>query len=531
VNKSNRRPNRFLPSVVIETLEARRLMSAPGANWKPAWSDEFNGHGLNGNNWSVGLAWTGADGTNRYFGSQNLSYITDNNIVVNGGMLHLLTQKQDVTNPSGTVFHYTEGYISTANKVSMTYGYVEIRAQVPVEAGPGLWPAFWMLGSGWPPEEDVAEFFTSSNRFHQGLAYGTASNVHWDDVNTNTPLPTGFHTYGMEWGPGYQVFTVDDQITHVSRGSYVPRGPMSFILNSGVAADSPPTDATVFPNSFDVDYVRVFKRDATPYIENPGFEGGSLGLWQGQYNADVVNTDASSRNFALRLQGDGSSAQQVISGLKPNMTYVLTGMAKTQDGTNQAAIGVKDYGGADTSAASNSGTYSPLAITFRTGRSNTAATIYGLQSGGVGSAWFDDFAIHQAGVIQNANLASGLAAWNASGSVAVARQGPGSQNVIREDGSPSSVEQTVYGLMPDTAYRLSAWVKVSAPGGHATIGITDSSGAQAETTATNRRYRRVSVAFTTGSGSTTATIFCENSVDSNSAFFGGFQLTALRAGK
>ena len=60
------------------------------------------------------------------------------------------------------------------------------------------------VSRGWPPEDDIAEFWTGRPKphFHQGFAYrlpisgrSSGSAGHLDQV------PLGFHTYGMEWGP------------------------------------------------------------------------------------------------------------------------------------------------------------------------------------------------------------------------------------------------------------------------------------------------------------------------------------------
>jgi len=151
------RPIRCQPKLAtIESLESRTLLSAPDANWRLVWSDEFNGTSLDHGKWSVGLPFDGADGTNRFQDHNYLSYIEYSNVAVSDGTLKRLTQRQDVTDPSGQVFHYTEGAIHTANSFSTAYGYFEMSAQLPANAGPGVWPAFWMLGNGWPPEDDIA---------------------------------------------------------------------------------------------------------------------------------------------------------------------------------------------------------------------------------------------------------------------------------------------------------------------------------------------------------------------------------------
>ncbi|HSU69657.1 MAG TPA: carbohydrate binding domain-containing protein, partial [Tepidisphaeraceae bacterium] len=446
---------------------------------------------------------------------------------VSDGQLHLTTQSQDVTDPSGHVFHYTSGLITTANHFAMAGGYIEIRAQIPANSGSGLWPGFWMLGTtAWPPEDDVAEFFTSSNRLHQGLAYGSAAAVRWDDTNSYTPITTGFHTYGMEWGPGYQIFNVDGQITHLTQGSYVPTQPMYLLLNSAVQSGTVSPN-TVFPNSFDVDYLRVYRKDGSPYIANGDFEGGALGLWQAQYNAILVSDHTISGNDSLRLQGQGSQASETITGLTANTTYVVTATAEVADG-NQGILGVTGFGGADVTDVLNPTTPAPVSVTFTTGRRNTTATVYGRQSSGPGYVWFDNFVIHQAATLQNPGFEAGsLGAWNATASVMPVTGRPhGGVFSLKEDGASASAQQTLYGLLPNTTYRLVGWARVSGADDQAVVSIDDGQSQAAATIISNRWHQAV-VLFTTGN-STTATVFCSKPIGSGSAWFDDLRLTIPR---
>src|SRR5262249_41211483 len=198
------RANRFRRGV--EELEPRIALNAPSTGWNLAFDGEFTGGAIDPSKWTTYLPWGGPEGNGRFHNDSYLSYIMDDDVIVSNGTLKLRTERRNVVGPrTGHVYNYTEGLIQTNGKFSFTYGYAEIRAKLPVGMGPGMWPAFWMLGNGWPPEMDIGEWWTQNNRFHQGLAYDSGG-VHWNDYNTYTALPGSFHTYGMLWSPGQQIY-------------------------------------------------------------------------------------------------------------------------------------------------------------------------------------------------------------------------------------------------------------------------------------------------------------------------------------
>jgi beta-glucanase (GH16 family) len=266
---------------VPPTLAGDSFLTIPGAQWKLIFDDEFNGNRLDSSKWSIGLAWTGDDETNRHHNNQYASSIADDDIVVHDGVLDLLTRKTDTTAPNGNVYHYTEGFIHTDGKFEYKYGYCEIRAKAPAEAGIGLWPAFWLQDHGWLPEDDVAEFWTGRPQphFHQGYAFRNLDGqVEWNSRHRDS-IPHGWHTYGMEWGPGYQIMYMDGAPTYRIFGSQITNSPMYIMLNSGVTSDPLPDARTIFPNSFLVDYVRVYSRPPVIPLHDGKFEEQSLDPW------------------------------------------------------------------------------------------------------------------------------------------------------------------------------------------------------------------------------------------------------------
>src|SRR5262249_23517185 len=234
--------------LLLEVLEDRVVLNAPSTGWQLAFFDEFNGSTIDKSKWTTKLAWAGTE-NGHYHNTNFLSYIVDEDVIVSNGTLKLRTEKKNVVGYSGKVYNYTEGLIQTRNQFFSKYGYYEIRAKLPVGKGPGMWPAFWMLSDGWPPEIDIGEWWTANNHFHQGLAYkNTSGGTSWDSSHWYTPLPGGWHTYGLEWSPGKLVWYVDGKPTKMINASYVPNVNMYMILNSGVEAINPPNGSTVFPN-------------------------------------------------------------------------------------------------------------------------------------------------------------------------------------------------------------------------------------------------------------------------------------------
>ena len=67
-----------------------------------------------------------------------------------------------------------------------------------MDAGPGMWPAFWTLSTGWPPEFDIIEVWTAEPRIHQGYAYsGTERQSGLAELSPEGLMLDDYHTYGM----------------------------------------------------------------------------------------------------------------------------------------------------------------------------------------------------------------------------------------------------------------------------------------------------------------------------------------------
>lgn len=163
---------------------------------------------------------------------------------------------------------YTSGMISTHHAFSQTYGYFEMRAELP--AGPGLWPAFWMLpeDGSWPPELDVMEMIGSQPNTLRTTVHSQVSGDQQVDAThylneanvTVSDMTSGFHTYGVDWEPDTITWYFDGRAVF---GAPTPADldrPMYMIANLAVggAWAGDPDASTPVPARMTIDYIRAY---------------------------------------------------------------------------------------------------------------------------------------------------------------------------------------------------------------------------------------------------------------------------------
>jgi beta-glucanase (GH16 family) len=254
------------------------------ATWTLVWSDEFDGAAgsrVDAAKWNHDLG-DGCASGNCGWGNSEKEYYTDapENVSLDGqGNLQIVARQAP---PGLTCYYgacrYTSGKLTTRGKMTAAPGRVEARLKLP--AGQGLWPAFWMLGSGFPgvPWPACGELDIMENKGSAPDAMSSA--IHGPGYSGNTPfartrtLATGsfaseFHTFGVEWDADVVRFSVDGT-THyeVGRGELAQRGPSILgqpyfvILNLAVGGhfDGDPRSDAIFPATMLVDWVRVYRR-------------------------------------------------------------------------------------------------------------------------------------------------------------------------------------------------------------------------------------------------------------------------------
>ena len=170
---------------------------------------------------------------------------------------------------------YLSGAITTRSKVGpFEYGYVEMRAKVP--AGNGLLSTFFLFQpSGNQYEIDILEYLgrepdgaTQNYHYRDGFRFpdtGFSGVPHASPtmfLDTGEDLSQGFHTYSVLWEPGLIVYYIDEREVRRLTGPRVADVPMDIVAQLVVGTPNFAGDptSTPFPVSYEIDYVRVYRK-------------------------------------------------------------------------------------------------------------------------------------------------------------------------------------------------------------------------------------------------------------------------------
>jgi len=252
--------------------------------------DEFNS--LNNGTWQPSYSWS----PNGYLAGDSTSWLVnpsygptsnpdDNPYSVNNGALsiNLMPTPGDVPSSAVGGAPFLSGLLQTKNSFSQTYGYFEMRAQLP--SGPGLNSAFWLLpeSGAWPPELDAEEVVSGSpttlvNTAHTGA--NNSANPMWSNIPDSSQ---GYHVYGVDWEPNTITWYFDGkQVAQEATPSDMNQ-PMYMLVDT-IAGTSGSWQGQPNPGetaSMNIDYVRAYS--SNPYVN-------------GVTNPDWSNTSGPSSN-------------------------------------------------------------------------------------------------------------------------------------------------------------------------------------------------------------------------------------------
>jgi beta-glucanase (GH16 family) len=183
--------------------------------------------------------------------------------VENGVLTITAAQAPEDIKPLINNYEYTSGILTTHDTFSQTYGYFEMRADLPETAG--AWPAFWLLpeDGSWPPELDVVE----TRGQDPNTLYMTA---HTNETGEHTKVSSavnvadtdGFHTYGLLWTKDELVWTYDGIKVAQAATPADMHDPMYMLANLAVGGNAgQPPDHLATPAEMKIDYIRAYTLD------------------------------------------------------------------------------------------------------------------------------------------------------------------------------------------------------------------------------------------------------------------------------
>ena len=198
-------------------------------------------------------------------------------------------------NTSLTNGSWTSSRMNTNGTMTFQYGRLEASMSLPV--GPGLWPAFWALGSNfatvtWPGcgEMDFMENVPASGGLGPTKIRSTIHGPGYSgqfglgqNFSFMTGDVTGFHTYGSIWSPNMVQFYVDSpsNVFFIRTANDVPGGSSQWVFNHpfinltnlavGGGFPGNPDPTTPSPATMLVDYIRYYQSAPVqaPTMGNP----------------------------------------------------------------------------------------------------------------------------------------------------------------------------------------------------------------------------------------------------------------------
>lgn len=305
-------------TLFVSLLAGSAMSQAP---YELYWQDEFEGTQLDTQVWSYMIG-DGSQYGNPGWGNNELQYYTDRtvNTEVGDGTLKIIARRENFGGKQ-----YTSARIRTINNLDFTYGKVEASLKLPSTTG--IWPALWMLPTnspygGWAAggEIDVMESVNQADLIYGTIHHGGQwpDNVHTGGTyGPGTDFSQDFHTYTMEWDPDTIRWYVDGNLFRsLSRAAWYStsapendRAPFDqdfhLLINCAVGGNFPgnPNGSSQFPQTYEIDWIRVYRRVQSPYqgvgatipgvVEAERFDEGYPG--EAYSDCDVGNTGGAFR--------------------------------------------------------------------------------------------------------------------------------------------------------------------------------------------------------------------------------------------
>lgn len=331
-------------------------------SWKLVWQEEFDYNGLpDPSVWSFetdGNSWGWGNGEDQYYTSKRLE-----NAEVSNGTLKIKALLEDFVESH----KYTSARINSKKVGGWKYGRIEVRAKLP--EGQGIWPAIWMLPvdseyGGWPDsgEIDIMEYFSHlpgksystihTKKFNHKIGTSIGDHVKSDSLHDD------YHLYSIDWYPDRLEIFFDDSLVmkyknpNKTYAQWPFDKPFNLLLNCAVGGDwirsNGGIDDTIFPQVFEVDYVRVFEAvySGSHELKSKINGEGTLSYFSDSDLSKVIDIKAESSEFTsgesvyiVPEPGEGYIFQQWIGDVAGSNTPLEVIMGRDKEIT---AVFVKE---------------------------------------------------------------------------------------------------------------------------------------------------------------------------------------------
>lgn len=249
------------------------ITTSENNGYQLVWGDEFDYTGLpDSTKWIYDT-----EGNEAGWGNKEAQFYTTaktENANVKNGILHITALKEKVEGKE-----YSSARL--VSKEDWKYAKVEVSAKLP--AGRGTWPAIWMMPGDWSFNDGNWPFIGEIDIMeHVGHNIGTVhASAHSQDYQwqigtqkTGTifvpDVTEKFHLYTLEWTPDYLKAFVDDSLYFEYQNEFLGETkwpydkPFYLILNLAIGGhwgSVKGIDEEAFPQTLEIDYVRIYKKD------------------------------------------------------------------------------------------------------------------------------------------------------------------------------------------------------------------------------------------------------------------------------
>lgn len=238
----------FLASLILPGM-AEPPPAPSGNAWKITFEDDFKGQRIDDKKWDI-------HGDNPRKGG----WWTKSACKLDGkGNLVILTAREGDKLISGCV--------ETKGKFEQKYGYWECRAKIP--KAPGHWAAFWLMCDGVGKVGNDGRDGSEIDIMEVPKRDGTINfAIHWDGYGkdhkvqgSEVKLPeviNDWATYSLLWTPEEYVYYINGKEVWRTKAGGVNQVPVYAMLSTEIGTWAGKIDEKKLPDSFIVDYVRVY---------------------------------------------------------------------------------------------------------------------------------------------------------------------------------------------------------------------------------------------------------------------------------